>query len=603
MLRLEQFRLRLGQAANIFKGRIWDLLYGQGEATVEATFRRASLGRRPTIKQLSLLFRILSPQERRVGLSLIVLCLLTSSFFTIRWLERKTVAIAQRGGEYTEGIIGLPRTANPLLATTAADIDLAYLTSRGLFQNADQGVLVPDLAATWSVSQDQKTYQIKLRPNLYWSDGQPLTAADVIFTFHSLQDKKLSSPWEASFRGIEITNQDDNSIKFSLREPYAPFLSALTIGIIPVHIWQNIPFAQWLKAETNLKPVGTGPYRFKSLTHTPDGQLLSYTLESNPFSHIGEPFLTKLTLRFYVDQTEAAKALRENSIEGLGGLTTLGLKTINQSDFNVYELALPQYTAIFYNPQRNPWLQDRSIRQALSYAINKVQLIQDGLAGAARPAIGPFAFNEVKIRNTTDIINFDPNKAAALLTTAGLKLDKDKYYKKDGQTLELTLTILDSDEATTLAQIIKQQWENLGVKVNLETIPAYRLQPDITIPRNYQALLANEIIGSDPDPYPFWHSSQIASPGLNLSQFKNPEADRLLVEARQTTDQSARWEKYTRFQKILQTESPATFLYSTNYNYLIKKNLRGLTSTSINQPADRWRDIVGWYQQTKLRWK
>lgn len=579
------------------------MLYGRGETTAESAFRQATKGKRPSFKQLSLLFKILLPQERRVGLSLIILCLLTASFLTVRWWENKTTTVAQKGGEYTEGIIGLPRTTNPLLATTTADLDLAYLTVRGLFQNADQGNLTPDLAETWSVSPDQKTYQIKLRPNLYWSDGQPLTAADVIFTFRSLQDKKLSSPWEASFRGVEVTSPDNTTVAFSLREPYAPFLSALTIGIIPAHVWQGLPLAQWLTTEPNMKPVGTGPYRFKSLSHTSDGQLLSYTLESNPFSHITPPLLDKLTLRFYADQTEATKALRENSIDGLGGVTTLGLKTINQSNFNVYELALPQYTAIFYNPSRNSWLQDKSIRQALGYAINKAQLIQAGLAGAAHPASGPFAFNEVKVRGGTEAINFDPSKTATLLTTAGFKLDQDNYYKKDNQTLELTLTILDSDEAGELAKIIKQQWERSGIKVNLEVVPAYRLQSDVIIPRHYQALLASEIIGSDPDPYPFWHSSQIASPGLNLSQFKNPEADRLLVEARQTTELGARWERYARFQKILQLESPATFLYSTNYNYLINKKLRGLTSTSINQPSDRWRDVANWYQKTKRIWK
>ncbi|MBI5466375.1 MAG: peptide ABC transporter substrate-binding protein [Candidatus Kerfeldbacteria bacterium] len=580
------------------------MLYGRGEQTVEATFRQANLKSWPSGRQFSLLFRIMSRQERRVGLSLLALCFITAVSLTGRWLERQTVSIPQAGGEYTEGIIGLPRTANPLLAATAADLDLSYLTSRGLIQSGDQGTFIPDLAEAWTVSQDQKTYELKLRPNLHWSDGQPLTNDDVIFTFRSLQDKKLASPWATSFRGVDITSQDNGLIKFSLSEPYAPFLSALTVGIIPTHIWQNIPLPQWLLAETNLKPVGTGPYRFKSLTHTPNGQLISYTLEENPFTHTDKPLLKKIILRFYPNQEEAWAALRESSIEGLGGLTPTGLATASLKHFTAYELALPQYTAIFYNPQRQTLLQNQNVRQGLSYAVNRAQLIQSGLRGAARPATGPFTFGEVKRRTSADAITFDATRAATLFSTAGFSLNQnDKYYAKAGQTLELTLTSLDNDEQITIAQIIKQQWEAAGVKVNLETIPAYRLQRDIITPRHYQALLASEVIGTDPDPYPFWHSSQIAPPGLNLAQFQNPEADRLLAEARQTADLETRLEKYSRFQKILQIESPATFLYSTNYTYLLNNDLQGLTATSINQPSDRFRQIANWYRQTKRQWK
>lgn len=558
----------------------------------------------PSWQQFRLLPKVLSATERQIALSLFVLVLVSGLALGWRQYENKTETLPQTGGEYSEGIVGNPTTANPLLATSDAAIDLAFLTHRGLFKSNEKGELVPDLAASWNLSEDQKTYFITLHQGLVWSDGEPLTAADVIFTFASTQEPKLGSPLSASFKDVVITTINDGlTVSFTLKEPYAPFVYALTIGLIPKHIWQNIPYELWSKAEANLKTVGSGPFRFNSLARDGQGNLRSYSLEPNPYSHDGQPFLHQLNLRFYPDQISALEALKQGTIDGLGDISRMDKAGLNSKRFVVYDINLPQYTAIFYNPNNNSALKIADIRQALSYGISRQSLIQSALSGQAQPATGPFTFGEIKSRTAAQAITFDPTKSVQLLTGAGYsRSETDQIFKKDNEPLAITLTFVDNEEQLRVAEEIKKQWQAIGVVVTLQPVLALNLQTEVINQRNYQALLTSEMIGLDPDPYPFWHSSQIATPGLNLAQFQNHEADQLIVEARQTTNFQSRIEKYVRFQEILRQESPATFLYSLNYSYAQNFSIKGFAHQIMGQPAERFLGAATWYKKTLRSW-
>ena len=554
----------------------------------------------PSWRQIRLLPRILTAHEKRAALSLIILVVFGGLALSWRLYEKSTTVTPQIGGEYKEGVVGNPRTANPLLATSDADLDLAFLTHRGLFSIDDQGKITEDLAESWELSPDKKTYLIKLHPNLRWSDGQPLTAADVVFTFASARQEKLASPLAGSFRDITITALDDGlTTSFTLKEPYVPFLYALTVGLIPQHIWQGIPFEKWLQSEASLKTVGAGPFRFNSLTRDGQGNIYNYILESNPYSYEAAPYFKKFSLRFYPDMPSALEALRQGMIDGLGDLSSQDKTNLNPNRFIVYDITLPQYTAIFYNPNTNNALKEAAIRQGLSYAINRPDLIQQALLGQAQPAASPFTFGEFKTKTNTQTITYDPTKTIQLFELAGYsRTEGDSIFKKGDQLLEITLTVVDNEVQLRVANVIKQQWEAVGVVVKIQPVANYLLQSEVLTPRNYQALLASEVVGLDPDPYPFWHSSQVDAPGLNLAQFQNREADQLLVEARQMFDESARLEKYANWQNILRQESPATFLYSINYSYAQNYSVKGFSRSIMGQPAERFWSADGWYRRT-----
>lgn len=582
-------------------------LYGGYERTVHHQFRRLTRGQRVSLRQLGLLPRVLTRYERRTALALSILCLSTALVLLGRWYNRHTVVVPAPGGEYSEGVVGTPRTGNPLLAGNDAEHDLAYLTYRGLFRYDANTTVVPDLASSWRVSTDQKTYYITLRPDLHWSDGSPLTVDDVVFTFQALHDTKLGSPLATSFAGVSVKREDDQTISFTLPEPYSPFLSALTLGIIPVHTWQARPPTDWRDTDTSLAPIGTGPYRVKSINHDHQGTLHSLTLEPNPFSHTEQPYITKFVLKFYPDTTSALAALHDGSIDGLGGLRLPAAVGLDALKFSYYELRLPQYTALFYNLEQPGVLSPKLVREALSLMTNRQQLSHDIVGGDAVPATGPFPFGEVKARTAgRQNVSYNLEQAKELLKKAGFsRVDDHGTWKNKDQALALTLTAsADSAEQVAVATNLKQQWEAAGAEITLELLPREQLQTQVLPQRNYQAILAREVVGFEPDPYPFWHSSQATAGGLNLANFKNHDADKVLEDARHTSDSETRLQDYARFQDIVSDESPATFLYSLSYTYVASRAAKLPAPAPIANAADRFRNLANWYTATKrvFRW-
>ncbi len=561
--------------------------------------KKADDSRLPNWRQFKLLPKIFTTREQRTAVSLILLCLISGLALVWRVYASQTILVPSNGGQYNEGLIGYPRTTNPLLSSSEAELDLAKLTYRGLLKYSNQGQLEVDLADSWNLSDDKTTYQIRLKDNLHWSDGQPITNEDVYFTYLSVQDKTLNSPKAGSFQNVDISLTEDGLINFKLKEPYEPFLDALTLGIIPVHLWQNIAPERWLLAEANLKPIGSGPWRFKSLIKDKQGNLLNYQLEANPYTHTKPPYLKEINLNFYSDMTAAAEALKQGDIDGLGSLTWPN-NNFSQQKYQTLNLTLPHYNAIFLNPQQHSLLKDKNVRLALAYAINRSAIIQEVLHSQAVPSHGPFSYGQLKMLTAQNNVSYDPSKSQELLNKAGLTKENENaiYKTKDGKELTLTLTVVDQEEDVKVAEVIKQQWEQLGLIVTLDAVPTWRLQKDVINTRNYQALLAGEIMGLDPDPYPFWHSSQISSPGLNLSLWQNRTADQLLNQARKTFDKQEQNKLYLQFQNILSEEMPAIFLYSKNYHYIIGKKFKGLTMELLGQPADRFNQSENWYVKT-----
>ncbi|MBI5733643.1 MAG: peptide ABC transporter substrate-binding protein [Candidatus Kerfeldbacteria bacterium] len=541
--------------------------------------------------------KVLDTKERKVGFILLITCLITGSWLAWRWHQTTTVIMPQVGGEYSEALIGKPQTANPLLATADAEFDLSQLTYRGLFKYSKEGKAVPDLAESWQLSADGKTYQITLRPDLKWSDGNPLTSYDVAFTFNSLQNSQLNSPRATEFKEVAVKRIDQRRLNFTLKNPYTPFLGALTIGLIPAHIWEVIPPEKWLSSEAGLKTVGTGPFRFKDLITGQQGIIKTYILEPNPYTHTHKPFLQQITLKFLPDLASALDSLKQGMVQGLGGLDGDSASSLSSQKFSLYDIPLPQYTAIFFNPEQNEFLKNESLRRALSYATNRLDLIQELAGNNYRPATGPFVVGELKNKTANLAWPFNLESAQKIINEAGYSKNKDNQFftNKQGQPLAITLTTVDQNQYLAVAEQIQKQWSRAGFKVELNVVPTNELQNSIINNRAYQALLASEIIGLDPDPYPFWHSSQAAAPGLNLALFQNHEADTLLTSARQSRDDKQRQAQYLRFQEILKDDSPAVFLFSKNYIYALSHSLRGVERRLINQPANRFLDIENWY--------
>lgn len=558
----------------------------------------------PTWQQLQHLPRYLSKKEQIIIRLLLALVLASMAFLVVRFYLRHVVYLPKQGGSYTEALVGKPSYLNPVLAQKDVDLDICRLVYSGLFKYNEKLELVPDLAERFEISDDKKTYTIYLRPDLTWQNGNALLADDVVYTFETIKDPEYSSPYYASFKGSTVERIDDRTVSFTLPNAFAPFLSNLTVGLLPAHLWSDLSASSFRLSEYNTKPIGSGPYTFKELVKDRDGNIKSYVLTRNQQFAGVAPNVDKITFKFYADFESALAAVKSKSVDGVSYVPKeFHEAVIKDKATTIYSLHLPQYTAIFLN-QRSAIFKDKNLRQALAYATDRQTIFNEAIHNDGRLVSAPILEGFNGYNPDIKQYGFDQAKARELLDTAGWKVPAEGGLRqKSGQELKVSLTTVDQADYLKVADTIKQNWEAVGVGVELKIMNSSRVDKEVIKPRNYEAFLYGEILGADPDPYPFWHSSQSTGNGLNLSNYYNKEADKLLEAARQTESSADRAKQYIDFQNILVEDMPAVFLYSPSYDYAISKRIRGFITDRITVPADRFDGIEGWYINTKHGWK
>lgn len=590
----------------------------------------------PNSEQLRYLGKFLSPKERRIVIICALFLVLNVLFLGIVFFKKHIVSIPLSGGSYTEGLVGSPKYINPLYASNRdVDIDISSLIFSSLFKYNEKGVLVGDLAESWTKSEDGKEYSIVLKKNVVWHNGEQLSADDVVFTVQAIKNPKFRSPLKSSFSGFDVEKVDDYTVKFKLSQAYAPFLNLLTFGVLPRSIWGAVTPESATLAEFNLKPIGSGPYKFKSLIKNKNGEVKEYILEVNEAYYGAKPFVSTVSFKFYFDSNSAIKALNDNSVDGISYLPFNDRKNLFAKSSLVFNyLHQPQLEAVFFNKKNNELLAEKNIRLALDQAINRQAIIDEVFQGQAREAVGPIledspAFNSeikkteyspasaekllseegfIKIVVSNDDLNNPARELEGIPVSDFISKASDKEVDAAGTWLVkkgtkknpvntffvISLTYPDTTDSSLIAGKIQEAWQAIGVKTSLNPLPSSQISSQVALEKNFEALLFGENLGADPDVYAFWHSSQIDG-GLNIASYSNEKADKLLEDARLEVDEKSRLEKYRDFQELVKNDEGAIFLFSPNYLYLQVKKLRGFNGTTIIEPSNRLSSIANWY--------
>ena len=258
-------------------------------------------------------------KRKDLDLFLLALIIIDVLLLSIGLYSANTVVVPANGGSYSEGMVGEPRFINPLLAQTQTDKDLTRLVFSGLYKYDNQGNIVPDLATeNFKLSDDQKQYTISLKPNLKWHDGHSITADDVIFTIQTIQNPDYKSPVHALWNSIVAEKIDNLTIKFTNKNVSAPFVTNLTLGILPKHIWQNVPPQNFYIAKYNLEPVGNGPYFVKEINKLPNGTVRSILLESYSNYANGKAYIDEVSLKFYQTNQDMISGLHTKEVDSIG---------------------------------------------------------------------------------------------------------------------------------------------------------------------------------------------------------------------------------------------------------------------------------------------
>lgn len=535
-------------------------------------------------------------QSRRFIASWVGLALLLSVavVFQARSLSSHyLVATPVSGGVYTEGIVGDFTNANPLFVANNVDAAVSRLVFAPLLTYDKENRLRGDLAEKWDVDARNTVYTVLLRDKLTWHDGQPLTADDVVFTYQLIQNPDVKSPLLTGWTGIKIEKIDARTVRFTLPTPFSPFPHALTTGIVPKHLLQDVPFTQLRSDAFNTKnPVGSGPFVWKSVTALstdPADMRQSVDLIKNEAYHLGSPGIDGVSIQTFADQAQLKDAFDRRDV-----LAASGLDNIEARDgVEEVSFSLTSSMMLFLRTD-SPMLTDIRVRQALVRATN-ASAVAATLGYPVTPVREPLLKSHIGYNPAYRQFGYDATHANAQLTEAGWAVTPGSLARtKDGKPFTLKLIAESTPENSTLTAEVQKQWAAVGVKLEVELKDSKDFLQSHVLAHNYDVLMYPINLGADPDVYAYWHSSQAEVGKLNFSNFKNRTSDIALEGGRTRTEPDLRAAKYKPFLEAWRNESPAVGLYQPRYLYVTNQTVYGVDANLINTPADRYNDIHTW---------
>lgn len=529
-----------------------------------------------------------------------VLCLFMLGLFfaSLIWIVFLNGQNYSRGAKtYSEGLVGEITHLNPVFTEfSEADADISSLIFSGLVKyNALTGDFDEDIA-THTLSEDQLVYTFTLRNNVFWHDGEEVTADDIYFTYATvLQSPDFSNPiLRSNLDGVKVEKINSRAVTFTLSSPNSFFYTALTIGLLPEHILAEVPVAELDTDDFNQLPVGTGPYQALSPYEINEDGSTSVTLNVFPQYYGSVPTIESIR---FVAYPSAVELVENRSVwNGAARIRESLLKEMNLDNLVTYRYELPQYTALFLNTD-SPFLGKNKERLGISKAIDKEEILQN-IDYRVRIDTPLLELNQEEWLHSTDL-----NEAQGALFDSGWSLPEGETYRsnEDGQNYSLRLVRRDFAEVNELqeevslitADLIVAQLKEVGVEVTVEKYSLADLEEKIRT-RDYDMLLYGQSLGYNLDTFAYWHSSQASETGLNLSNYQNPEADFLIESIRGTFDAEEKQALLQDLAETITTDVPAIFLFTPSYYYVADTKVTGIQFEQLLLPKDRFSTIHLW---------
>ncbi|MBI2422575.1 MAG: hypothetical protein HYV27_07080 [Candidatus Hydrogenedentes bacterium] len=493
-----------------------------------------------------------------------------------------------------------PPTLNPFLESAGADTVRVVDGNGGfIYENlvtydSDTLEVIPWIAESWTISEDKLAYTFKLKQNVTFSDGVPLTANDVKFTFDTVLDpKNLTADRRSYLSGLkEVNVLDDYTIEFKCAKPY--FLNLITLGtqwVLPKHIFGTGDFNTH---PNNRAPIGSGPYLFESWQ---TGSAI--TLARNP-NYWGEkkPHVDKIMFKIITDDNAAFLELQNGGIDEMritnAEQWTNRTNTPKFTDqFDKYSLWSPvngylgTFNWIAWN-MRRPLFEDKHVRRAMTMLLDRQRILDKVYYGLGRVVTGYSFPDNDDYDKTIEPWPYDPDRAVMLLEEAGWKdTDNDGIRDKNGVPFKFEWIFASGvNEYEIMATVYKEQLDKVGINMTIRPLEWASFIESVT-KREFDACMMAWVSPIESDPYQIWHSSQTEN-GSNYPGFKNAEVDRLIEEARVEFDEDKRNALYREFHKILHEEQPYTFLFNRKRNLAVSKRFEGVKEQPLGFDFRDW---------------
>ena len=484
------------------------------------------------------------------------------------------------GGTYIEATVGRVNSLNPLFATTSSEKILSKLMFATLAENDYSGHPGPGLASTIRHSEDGKTWWIHLRDNLLWSDNEPITNEDVFFTIDLIQDPAVSTIFTANLENVKISENENKDIVFELPSSYADFITALNIPIVPKHILENAPTKTLVEANFSKSPITSGAFSFNASQATGSEDERVIYLSANPNYYWGKPMVSSFAVHVYNSKEDVVNALSAGAVTATAELS--GFEAASLGNYNERFTNINSGAFAFLNTSKR-WLSNADFRRAIRQGLNLEEI------RAAAP--NTTALNYPILKSQIELSNY-PSIPSGDMASAKEAISEIT----GGEKVALEIATVDSGYLPAVAERLANNLRELGIECNVSSYTeSQEFVANIISKRNYDILVYEIELGADPDPLPYYHSSQAQAAGLNLSNYRNTLVDDLLIGARGTMDETLRLRKYESFLEYWATDVPAIAIYQANMTYIFNKNAQPYNSNNVLVTAlDRFEDVEDW---------
>ncbi len=516
-----------------------------------------------------------------VLLILAVVMLATAQTFWFQESYAKTVYTG--GGTYIEATIGRVNSLNPLFASTSSEKTLARLMFANLVANDRSGNPGPELLEYLNSNDTGKIWTAKLRDNLKWSDGEPITNDDVLFTVEIIQNSASGTIYSSNLRNVKVSENDSGEIVFTLSSGNADFASSLIFPLVPKHILENVDVKNLIEADFSTQPVTSGAFSYNAVqstsTTTSDERTIYLTANENYFKT--RPKLDSFAVHTFSTKDDIISAVNSGKVTATAELDLTDLENITASGFTTKKSAINSGVFIFFNTKSSN-VSSAALRRAIREGIN----LNDLRSSAPDTSALDFPFLSSQISLET------PNLPEYNLDSA-----KSEIVNLIGtETRTLNIATVNSGYLPAVTEKLAENLRELGFDVNVSTYTeGQEFLTNIISHRNYDLLVYEIELGADPDPIAYFHSSQATESGLNLSNYSNSLVDDLLVSARETTDKTLRKTKYETFLSYFVSDVPAIGLYQSTSTYVYNQNVNTYSDDlNLVTALDRFNDITSW---------
>ena len=542
------------------------------------------------VKYLKTLYTSLSPERVILFWSFVALSIVLIFSALVVFNNRFLIIKPSYGGELREGIVGTPRFINPVLANTEQDKGLTMLVYAGLTKKDQSGQIILDMAESIEKSEDMLHYTVTLKDTAKFHNGTKVTTDDIIYTVGLIQNPIIKSPRKVEWEGITIEKENDKALTFSLKKPFPLFMEVLSLGILPKDLWKHLNEDQISLSDFNIHAVGSGPYSIKKIS-TNSGIPDTFTLSAHKFYTLGRPYIDTIILSTYQNEKYLLQAFQNGDVNRIHNISPEKIVTLSIATSSIQTSLLPRTFAVFFNPNKSDILRDVQVRTALQMAINKQAIVDEVLHKYGKVIDGPYPFDT---NETTSTYNVEQARDLLL---------GNKKLKKASSTVEITLSTANTEEMKKIANMIKSDWEAIGVRTNLAIYEVSDLNQTIIKDRDFQALLFGSITQNKSDLYAFWHSSQRTYPGLNISSYVSKKLDTNLEILRESSDNEGLADTaYENIKKEFAEEVPGIFLFAPSLIYITKDKITSPLPTFIFDTSSRFTLIENWYRYTDRVW-